>query len=98
MLDTENPHYYNGLVNKRQAELSVVEDYLRVTTIIATLTEMAWKLSSKADLDEGRDKKTWRTILADVLTMKSEILDKYSDMADEMQEWEEKAKQLGKEV
>lgn len=72
-------------IEKEQRHLICIEDYVTLMSGILNLVGLATKFSIKADLDEGQSKKTWRMILADVLTMKKDAEDEYSETADEIQ-------------
>lgn len=91
-------HVCNGEINKKQGELSKIEDYVRVMHSIVPLVELAHKMCVKLDIDEGQTKKTWQMILADVMTIKREVEDYYSDKADGVHELEEKIVKLRKEI
>ena len=91
-------HVYNDELSKRQAKLARIEDYMKTVQALVPMVELAIKLSSRADIDNGADKNAWRTVLADILTMKEEISETYSGLADVAQELHENIERLKKEV
>ena len=91
-------HVYNDELSKRQAKLVRIEDYMKTVQALVPMVELAIKLSSRADIDNGADKNAWRTVLADILTMKEEISETYSGLADVAQELHENIEKLKKEV
>lgn len=91
-------HVYNDELSKRQAKLVRIEDYMKTVQALVPMVELAIKLSSRADIDNGADKNAWRTVLADILTMKEEISETYSGLADVAQELHENIERLKKEV
>ena len=76
--------FYNGKIASKLKLISQIEDYSKVIQAIVPLVELARKESIKADLDNGETKKTWEMILADVLTIKSDVEESYSDISDDL--------------
>lgn len=91
-------HVLNSEITKRQAKLMRIEDYSKSIQALVPMVELAIKLSSRADLDNGEDKNAWRTILADILTIREEVAETYSGLADIAQEMSEEVNKLKKEV
>lgn len=96
--DKQWVHYHNREITKIQGEMSRIEDYAKVVQSLLPIVELAYKLSTKAGIDNGEGKKTWRMILADIMTIKKEIEDFYSDISDVAQGHQEEINKLTKEV
>ena len=92
--DYEKIRYYNIEISKKKMELSKLDYYTKLLQSLVPLIELAHKMSAKADIDEGRAKKTWQMILADILIMKEEASEEYSGLADVMQDMVEEVKKL----
>lgn len=91
-------HAINGEITKKEAQLIKVEDYMKALQSIVPMVELATRFSSRADLDEGHDKEALRIILADVLTIKEEVAEAYSNIADSIKELSTKADDIKKET
>ena len=76
----------NVQINKLQEKLKQVGDYEKFVEALLPLVKLAEGHAVKADIDNGEDKKTWRMIHADVVTIKSMVEDVYSDIADRIHE------------
>lgn len=91
-------HVYNGEIAKKEVKLLKIEDYAKALQAIVPMVELATRFSSRADLDEGHDKEALRIIMADILTIKNEVAEAYSDTADSIKELSFKVEKLKKEV
>lgn len=89
--------FYAKQIQDNTVMLAKMEDYTRVIQSIVPLVELARKYALKVDLDNGEAKKAWEVILADVLTIKEEVAERYSGISDSSQEMQEEVKKL-KEV
>lgn len=75
-------HVLNGEITKRKAKLIKIEDYAKVVQAIVPMIELAERYSSRVDMDNGHDKEALRIVLADILTLKDQISEFYSDYSD----------------
>ena len=91
-------HVFNDEITKKKAKLFKVEDYTKALQAIVPMVELAIRFSSRADLDGGHDKEDLRVILADVVTLKEEVADAYSNISDSITELVEKVENLKKEL
>lgn len=91
-------HTLNDDITKKEAKLLKIEDYMKALQSMVPLIELAIRFSSRADLDEGHDKEALRIVLADILTIKEEVAEAYSDMADLIKESLGKLEELKKEA
>ena len=89
--------FYSKQIQDNTVMLAKMEDYTRVIQSIVPLVELARKYALKVDLDNGEAKKAWEVILADVLTIKEEVAERYSGISDSSQEMQEEVNKL-KEV
>ena len=85
--DLQKIRHFNGEITKNQAKLSKLEDYSKVIQSLVPMVELAYKMSVKTDIDTGEGKKTWRMVLADILTIKEEVAEAYSGLADLSQDY-----------
>lgn len=89
--------YYSRQIQENSVALAKMEDYVKVIQSIVPLVELARKYALKVDLDNGEAKKSWEIILADVLTIKEEVAERYSGISDTSQEMQEELKKLKEE-
>lgn len=89
--------FYAKQIQDNTVMLAKMEDYTRVIQSIVPLVELARKYALKVDLDNGEAKKAWEVILADVLTIKEEVAERYSGISDSSQEMQEELNKLKEE-
>lgn len=89
--------FYSKQIQDNTVMLAKMEDYTRVIQSIVPLVELARKYALKVDLDNGEAKRAWEVILADVLTIKEEVAERYSGISDSSQEMLEELKKLKEE-
>ena len=89
--------FYSKQIQDNTVMLAKMEDYTKIIQAIVPLVELARKYALKVDLDNGEAKKAWEVILADVLTIKEEVAERYSGISDSSQEMQEELNKLKEE-
>lgn len=72
----------NKQIMSASKKLRDIDDYFQVIDAVIPMLKLLIKLSGKADLDDGKDKKSWSLCLGDALTIHQDVSDAYSDTAD----------------